>query len=217
MSIPLTKPSPCFLAWHSGHTTIGLSWDLPNLICLLVSTRAPDSQWFLVRPPPLAPTSSPPCSSHLPLVPADPAQPPRPPRSHPVVGDNLSNSQSLRALGSCFIGSTAFQVDFVLHLLVSFWEGVILTWRYNPIDLIRTTFQKLTYLRETSAWSDLYNLGSIFWNYFCITGNDIENITFEIQLETLQRLNFLAWEDVKRKSLSRINFHGPLPQKRYFY
>ena len=120
MSIPLTKPSPCFSTWHSGHTTVGLAWGLPNLICLLVSTRAPDSQRFLVRPPPLAPTSSPPCSAHPPLVPTDPAQPQHPPRPHPVVGDNLSNSQSLSALRSCLIESTAFQVDFVLHLLVSF-------------------------------------------------------------------------------------------------
>ena len=125
MSMPLTKPSPCFLAWHSGHTTVGLSWGLPSPICLLVSTRAPDSQWFSVRPPPLALPSSPPCSAHLPPVLADPAQPPHPPRPHPVVGDNLSDSQSLGALRSCFVGSTAFQVDFVLHLLMSFWEGVI--------------------------------------------------------------------------------------------
>ena len=151
MSIPLTKPSPCFLAWHSGHTTIGLSWDLPNLICLLVSTRAPDSQWFLVRPPPLAPTSSPPCSSHLPLVPADPAQPPRPPRSHPVVGDNLSNSQSLRALGSCFIGSTAFQVDFVLHLLVSFWEGVIYV--SSPIISWQVDGEKMETVTDFISWA----------------------------------------------------------------
>lgn len=54
----LTTSSPHCLAWHSRPTTDCLLICLPSFIFLFVSTRAPGSQWLLVRPQIPAPTPS---------------------------------------------------------------------------------------------------------------------------------------------------------------